>query len=308
MVGDGVNDVPALKEANMAVAMNDGAQIAKDVADIVLLDNSMATLPLAFARGKDITQKIFASARLFLTKNFYTVLAFIFIGFMALPFATTPILVSWLTFAVVNVPGGLIAFGLIKPTALKSFQQDVMRYVIAGALVGSVVMSLLYAGFYLYESNVLYRDVLTAQAPETAARLLANPPQLSDNAQIAIVDAGAATQAKAQASQSARNIARSTLYLYMVLFGLIMYLNTMGINLLRPKSLGEKPRLAILALILLLMGLLPPYFLPNVFEGFQSPGLVGFIATIIAFAVSVVAIDQLAKPGLLEKLVNPNSK
>lgn len=101
--------------------MNDGAQITKDVADLVLLDNSMATLPLAFEKGKTITQKIFSTTRIFLIKNMFTVLSFIFIGFMSLPFPTTPILISWFTFCMVNVPGGLITFGFLRPIYLAKF-------------------------------------------------------------------------------------------------------------------------------------------------------------------------------------------
>lgn len=149
MVGDGVNDVPALKEANLAIVMNDGAQISKDVGDIVLLNNAMSTLPLAFREGREITQTIYGTSKIFLVKNIYSTLFFIFVGFMAMPFPISPIQISWLTFGVINIPATLIAFKLIRPAFMRRFRDDVLDYVITGGLIGAAMMSLLYSVTYL---------------------------------------------------------------------------------------------------------------------------------------------------------------
>jgi cation-transporting ATPase E len=149
MVGDGVNDVPALKEADLAIVMNDGAQIAKDVGDIVLLNNAMSTLPLAFREGKLITQTIFGTSKLFLVKNLYSVLFFVFAGFMAMPFPINPIQISWVTFGVINIPATLIAFRIMKPAPMKEFRRDVLNYVVNGGAVGAASLALLYGVIFL---------------------------------------------------------------------------------------------------------------------------------------------------------------
>jgi cation-transporting P-type ATPase E len=149
MVGDGVNDVPALKEAQLAVVMNDGAQIAKDVADIVLLNNAMSTLPKAFHEGRIITQTIFATCKIFLVKNIYSLLFFIFAGFMLMPFPISPIQISWVTFGIINIPAGLIAIRVIKPIHMKTFRYDVLDYVITAGVVSSAGMALVYAFAFL---------------------------------------------------------------------------------------------------------------------------------------------------------------
>jgi len=148
MVGDGVNDVPALKEADLSIVMNDGAQITKEIGDIILLNNAMSTLPLAFAEGTEITQTIFGTIKLFLVKTFYNVLIFIYAGFMGLPFPITPIQINWITFGTVNITATLIAFKILRPSYMERFRRDVLDFVIVGALLGSVALALLYAVVY----------------------------------------------------------------------------------------------------------------------------------------------------------------
>ncbi|MCC7208977.1 MAG: HAD-IC family P-type ATPase [Anaerolineae bacterium] len=282
MVGDGVNDVPALKEANLAVAMNDGAQIAKDVADLVLLDNSMATLPLAFEKGKTITQKIFGTVRLFLVKNFYTVLAFIFIGFMALPFSTTPILISWLTFGIVNIPGGLITFGVIRPAYMRDYAHDVLRYVLAAVIVGGLIMAGLYALLFLAQYDVFYHAALTEIAPG-----------------VVTPDMVATAQADARAYEPARDVARSALFVFMALYGTLVFWNTMGIDVFQPKTFAARPGMAVLGAVTLLITILPPYFLPDLFLGWVAPTLVLWLLTFFAAALGAVALKLLLEDGRL---------
>ena len=149
MVGDGVNDVPALKEAHLAIVMNDGAQISKDVADLVLLNNAMSTLPRALTEGRIITQSIWATTKTFLVKNIYSTLLFIFAGFMSLPFPISPIQISWVTFGIVNIPAGLIAIRLLRPAPMRAFRRDVTDYVVTVGIIGAAAMALLYAISFL---------------------------------------------------------------------------------------------------------------------------------------------------------------
>ena len=81
MTGDGVNDVLALKDADIGVAMGSGSSASRAVAQIVLLDNKFATLPYVVGEGRRVIGNIERVSNLFLTKTVYSVLLAVLVGF-----------------------------------------------------------------------------------------------------------------------------------------------------------------------------------------------------------------------------------
>ena len=84
MTGDGVNDVLALKQADLGIAMGSGAAATRAVAQLVLLDNKFSVMPRVVAEGRRVLGNIERVADVFLTKTFYATIISVFIGLSVL--------------------------------------------------------------------------------------------------------------------------------------------------------------------------------------------------------------------------------
>jgi cation-transporting ATPase E len=104
MVGDGVNDVLALKQADLAVALQSGTQATRSIADLVLLDDSFGALPHVVREGQRIVRGLLDILRLFLVRVLYTALLIVFVGVIHAGFPLGPRHNALLALLTVGIP------------------------------------------------------------------------------------------------------------------------------------------------------------------------------------------------------------
>jgi len=145
MTGDGVNDVLALKDADIGVAMGAGSSASRAVAQIVLLDNKFATLPYVVGEGRRVIGNIERVSNLFLTKTVYSVLLAILVGLAGLAskiFGTDPLLfpfqpihvtiAAWFT---IGIPAFILSLAPNNERAKPGFVRRVMTSALPSGLV-----------------------------------------------------------------------------------------------------------------------------------------------------------------------------
>jgi cation-transporting P-type ATPase E len=150
MIGDGVNDVLPIKTAQLGIAMGEGSQATKTVAGLVLENNNFALLPETLEEGRTIVRNLRRSAKLFLTKNVYSLLLILpgALGLLGLPFPYVPQQVTLLNWLVIGMPALVIALSRERSRAptRSDFLREVgwfaIRTGVVFALAGLVILLL----------------------------------------------------------------------------------------------------------------------------------------------------------------------
>jgi cation-transporting P-type ATPase E len=164
MIGDGVNDVLPIKQANLGIAMGAGSKAAKAVAGLVLETNSFALLPATLDEGRTILDNLRRAAKLFLLKNVYSlILIVIGLGVLGLKFPYLPQQVTLLNALTIGGPALLIMFARIPNPrrARMSFLREVGLFaLVAGLSVGAAGLAVWFAAANYMDDPQMPRTLL----------------------------------------------------------------------------------------------------------------------------------------------------
>jgi cation-transporting ATPase E len=141
MTGDGVNDVLALKEADLGVAMGSGAAVSRSVAPVVLLDSDFAGLPPVLAEGRRVIANVERVANLFVTKTVYATLLALSVGVAHVPFPFLPRHLTIVSSLTIGIPAFFLALAPNPRRAVPGFVERVLRFAVpAGVLAAAATM------------------------------------------------------------------------------------------------------------------------------------------------------------------------
>jgi magnesium-transporting ATPase (P-type) len=150
MIGDGVNDVPALKRARMAVAMGSGSQITKGIADIVLLKDEFSRLPRAVSEGRRIARNIHRLGRLYVTKTIYAAALIVLVAIPGWAFPFLPRQLTLAAFLTIGIPSFVLA---LAPSDGPLYRGRLLRALAAFAVpAGLAIAAASLASFFLVDT------------------------------------------------------------------------------------------------------------------------------------------------------------
>lgn len=156
MVGDGVNDVLALKSSNCSISVASGSEAAKNIANLILLDDNFANIPHIVNEGRRVINNIERSASLFLVKTTFSTLIAIVTIFTAFTYPFLPIQLTIISTITIGIPGFLLSLEPNNNIVKGNFIYNVFAKALPGAF--TVLLCVFYAqilGSYLNYSPVV---------------------------------------------------------------------------------------------------------------------------------------------------------
>ncbi len=144
MTGDGVNDVLALKDADLGVAMGSGSSAARAVADVVLLRGDFGSLPDVVTEGRRVASNIERVSSLFLTKTIYAFLLAVAVAIVALAFPFLPRHLTLIGSLTIGIPAFFLALERDAPRARPGFVARALRFAVPTGAAAAAAAFLAY--------------------------------------------------------------------------------------------------------------------------------------------------------------------
>ena len=148
MTGDGVNDVLALKEADCSVSMASGSEAARNVSQLVLVNNDFAAMPHVVAEGRRTINNIERSSSLYLVKTMYSIVLAVFFMFSPLSYPFQPIQLSLISTLTVAFPSFVLALQPNKNIVRGNFTYNIISRAAPAAIcvILSIITTALLSG------------------------------------------------------------------------------------------------------------------------------------------------------------------
>ncbi len=144
MMGDGVNDVPALKACDCSIAMAGGSSAAEKISRIVLVNGGFGALPQVVMEGRRVINNIGRTASLFLVKTLFSALLAFFLLFLPMQYPFEPIQMTLISTLFVGIPSFLLALEPNQNPVSGHFLRKVFTNALPGALTIVIQMILLF--------------------------------------------------------------------------------------------------------------------------------------------------------------------
>ncbi len=151
MVGDGANDALAIKNADLGIAMWEGAPATRDVASVVLMNNSFTALPGGVILAESIIRNAAIFASIFFIFSFVSLFMLIIVGMLGYPFPLSPLNVTLINYFTIGIPGILVSFWTIYPAGksevilhTKNFLNQVLPYVAWSGVLQAIAISAIF--------------------------------------------------------------------------------------------------------------------------------------------------------------------